>query len=312
MSDTTVNDYYKMFAEEESKKVANANSGGGGNARPEMLKLEKGNKIKIRLIPNMKKVQMFKDYEHVLYKSRKDGTFRYLGRSPSDPSLGDERLKKDPIRSAQWKSYELVKGGSKEAIKESMALVPKRKQLVNCYVISDQKHPENNGTVKVFEYNAPLKSEKIEGKRVTSPTGEIYKKIYDAFSGEKKDRYGHKLIDLSPNGFSIEIEIGSKGEFNSYNLDLFQEDLHLDEETKKKILDQAYDLTEFLPKLKDLNEIESELAEHWWCEGDEKEEEEADLPDDDEDSSDAVEESSKSETSSFDWEKDDNLFPDEK
>lgn len=312
MSD--INELYKMFSEEETKKVASAANTGNGGARPEILKLEKGNKIKVRLILNAKRMQMFKDYEHVIFKSRKDGTFRFLGRSPSDPSLGDARLKKDPIKSAQWKSYELVKDRGKEAIRESMALVPKRRQLVNCYVISDQKHSENDGSVKVFEYNAPLKSTKVDGRKVVTPTGEIYKTIYDAFSGDKKDRYGRRMIDFGPNGVTIEIEIGSKGEFNAYTLDIFQEDLQLDSATVEKIQDQVYDLEEFFPKLKELSDIEEELKEHWWCqETDELEVEEADLPDDDTDSvdSDPIEEKTDK-SAKFDWDTEDNLFPDDK
>lgn len=306
-----INELYKLFADEENKKVADAATSNGGGNRPEILKLEKGNKIKIRIFPNKKRMQMFKDYEQVIFKSRKDGSFRFLGRSPSDPSLGDARLKKDPIKSAQWKSYEMAKDRGKEAIKESMALVPKRRQMVNAYIISDQKHPENNGTVKVFEYNAPLNNKKVDGRRTSTPTGEIYKPIYDAFSGDKKDRYGQRMIDFGPNGVTIEIEIGTKGEYNSYVLDIFQEDLKLDSNTVSKIFDQAYDLEEFFPKLKELKDIEEELKEHWWCEeADETEPEEADLPDDDQDSESSTTESSSE--SGVDWESDDNLFPDEK
>lgn len=311
MSDTTIDQYYALFAKEESEKVAKANA--GAQLRPEFLKLEKGNKIKLRLIPNISKQQLFKTYEQVMFRSKKDNSFRFLGRSPSDPSLGDSRLKKDPIKEAQWKSYQLVKGGTKEEIKESMALMPKRKEMVNVYVISDQKNPDNNGTVKIFDYNAPLKKEKVEGKNVTSPTGEIYKKIYDAFAGEKKDRYGAKLIDLSPNGMTIEIVIGSKGEYNSYEVDFFQEDLHLDAETRKGILAKTFDLDEFLPKLKDLIDINKELDEHYWQKSvDETSNFERDLPSEDDDDQldfslvSGNEKKNSDSNKTFEWNEDDN------
>ena len=61
--------------------------------------------------------------------------------------------------------------------------------MVNVYVVSDPKNPENNGTIKVLRYGRQLN-----------------KIIESAISGDDAAEYGAKIFDLSENGCNLRIK----------------------------------------------------------------------------------------------------------
>lgn len=255
-----LDEFYKQTFEQETKKIEEQVKNPSDN--PDILKLKIGGTYRLRLLPDKANGTFMKDYEDVGFNSRSDGSYIYLGLSPRFAGL-----KKDVVANTQWKSWKAVEKLEDKAIRgEAMQLIPKRKKLVNVYVVSDSLNPENNGTNKVLRFNAPI------DRKTKAPSGEIFTKIYDAFIGDKRDRFGRRVIDLGKDGVTFEITVVKKatpmGDLPNYKCDFsFPEAVPgLDTEEKiQAVLDKTFDLAKFLPDLKTQEELTAILDEHWNC-----------------------------------------------
>ncbi len=268
---------YKMFEDEETKREE--------NKKPlffdkeGVLKLQVGGTYRLRLIPNLNLKQFFVEYEEIAFNSRADGSYQMLGLSPTSPSLGENRIKKDIVSSTQWKSWTAVKDHpDKDVRNEAMALLGKGKRVVNVYVDSDSKDEKNNGQNRVLRMVAG------ENKKTKVPQGQIWKAIHERLIGEKKERFGPKrLFNLGPQGVTIEITVKEKTigtkKIPDYVVDFISDSdspLNLSNDQQEEILSKAYDLTTFIPELKSQSELKQILDEHWNCSGKEGDELEVD------------------------------------
>ena len=170
----------------------NKNNNEGGNSK-NILKTDTiGNTIIGRLVLNLKDVpnSIFHYYHHG-WKSRLDN----FGIFTLCPNTYKEKC---PICA---RSIKMWKSGDEAQKKESEGIRRRDNFLVNFFVISDAKHPENNGTLKILRYGV-----------------QIDKKIKMATEGIDKDSYGSRVWRLDDQGCNFRIiceENAEKGKGSS-------------------------------------------------------------------------------------------------
>jgi hypothetical protein len=242
----------------EEKKLKEEHVSG---ADPRVLTFKKGATYKGRLLYNEKDVDnTFVSYEDVGFTSKSGNSeYVFLGRSPTNAGVP---IKNDLIRKTQWDEYKKAKdSGDEVGAKAACVLIPSRKQLVNFYlheVEGDDKAKEKVGQVVVLKYPARVDKDK-------KPSSEIYKIVFDGVFGEKAKKIGGKAFDLSPDGRSLEIKVGAKGDWNTYSASFDDaDDLGLSDKEIAEKFNQVHDLTEFVPAVKSDEEIRQLLDEHWF------------------------------------------------
>lgn len=211
----------------------------------DILKTEVGNSYLVRLLPNVKDPsKTFFHYYSVGWTSFATGQYiTYLS-----PSTFGER---DPVLEAK---YRILRNDneSEELKKKASAVLRSEKWLVNAYVIKDPKTPENEGKVMIVRY----------GKQ-------LHKIIMDAIEGEGADDFGPRIFDLSSNGCNFIIKVEKQGDYPTYVSSKFtlpKAVEGLDDSKVDTIYNNAIDLTSVLP-VKSFDEIQSLLAEHFYCTG---------------------------------------------
>lgn len=232
----------------------------GFKADPRILKFKKNCTYILRLMPYIKNVNnTFVTYKEVGFKSRVDGTYIYGGRSPQDAGLKEDLFKK-----TQWDHYSKAKEkGDEVEQKASYKLLPQRKQVCNAYLVSvegdDADAKEKIGEVVAFPYPAQIDKNGV-------PVSDIYKKIHSAIFGDMSKKIGAKALDLSPKGRSLIVKVTEKAGYNNYSETTFDdaEDLGLSSSKIDELLNKAHDLTEFIPEVKDQEDIKDLLDKHWF------------------------------------------------
>lgn len=261
----------------EDKKLKEEHVSGSDDR---VLTFKKGATYKGRIVPYIKDVaNTFVTWEDVGFNSRAGGgEYVFLGRSPMNAGVS---AGKDVIKKVQWDAYSKAKARGDEAeMKLACKLIPNRKQTVNFYlqeVTGDDKAKEHIGKVMALKYPARVDKKK-------EPTSEIYKTIHGALFGAKASKIGGKALDLSDKGRSLEIVVGSNGEWNTYSASFDDsEDLGLTAAQIKAIHESAHDLTEFVPEVKSDDELKQLLDEHWFAKNAALEDEldESEKPEDD-------------------------------
>lgn len=153
------------------------------------------------------------------------------------------------------KSVELWKSSDVLQKKTSEPLRRRQNWLANFYVISDLKHPENNGVVKILKMGQQL-----------------HRKFEMAISGEDKDIYGAKVWRLDEQGCSFRIltkpNTSKEGEkpWPFYGDSGFLPAAPIPNMTPdmiNKILDMTVDLTS-LYKRNTWNELEDLMNKHYF------------------------------------------------
>lgn len=252
-----LNSILGTIKETEETKLKNEKASSGGD--PRILKLKKHCSYTLRMLPHLANVNdTFVTFKEVGFTSRADGSYVYGGRAPLDVGVKNDLFKK-----TQWDHYSKAKEeGDEEEQKASYKLIPKRKQLVNAYLVDvdgdDDEAKEKIGTNIVFVYPAQV-------TRDGQPVSDIFKRIHNALYGDMAKKIGAKALDLSPKGKSLIVKVTEKGGYNNYSDTMFDdpEDLKLSEDKIKEILSGTFDLNEFVPEVKTEEEIKKLIDEHW-------------------------------------------------
>ena len=203
-----------------------------------------GNTIIGRLIPNLKDVDhsMIKYYHHGwTSKSNSDTKLFFLC-----PNSYGERCPICKLSISMWQSGDPVKKKMSEAIRRRI------NDMVNFYVISDAKHPENNGTLKILRY----------GKQIED-------KFKMALEGDDVGVYGPRVWRLDGEGcnFRIKCEQNSdkKDSWPTYHNSGFLPPSTIEgmtPEKQKSIYESVFDLTKQFAHTPH-QELEDALRKHF-------------------------------------------------
>lgn len=217
----------------------------------DIIKMEPGNSYVVRLLPNVKDPsKTFFHYYSVGWTSFATGQYiSYLS-----PATFGER---DPVLEAK---YRILRNDneSEELKKKASSVLRSEKWLVNAYVVKDPKTPENEGKIMIVRY----------GKQ-------LHKIIMDAIEGEGSEDFGPRIFDLTSNGCNFIIKVEKQGDYPTYVSSKFSMPKAIDSLEDSKIdstYNNAIDLTSVLP-VKSFDEIQSLLAEHFYCTSEVEEEE---------------------------------------
>lgn len=208
-----------------------------------ILRFEVGNTYTVRLLPYVKDpAKTF--FHHYMHGWTSFATGEYVR------ALGPETFgERNPLSEERFR---VLRVGT-EAEKARIKLIRRSERwLVNVYVVSDPKKPENNGKVKVISY----------GKQ-------LHTVINDAIEGEDSEGLGARVFDLSPNGVNLKIKVEQQGDFPSFVSSKFTMPSALPDMTDAKIeqiLNSTYELDKIMT-VKSYDEIKKMLAEHFYVEG---------------------------------------------
>lgn len=170
-----------MFESIKSALENAKNKQGGDASYKNILQIAAPATYVVRLLPNIKNPgNTFLHYFHHGWNSASTG--KYF--SVTSPSTWGERC---PVSELYFKI--LREGSDEEKERAKANLRRKENWMVNVYVVSDPKNPENNGTIKVLRYGRQLN-----------------KIIEAAISGDDASEYGAKIFDLSENGCNLRIK----------------------------------------------------------------------------------------------------------
>jgi hypothetical protein len=203
-----------------------------------------GNTITGRFLPNFSDVEnsVWQMYHHGwTSKIDNSGIFQLC------PNTNGQRCPTCKASISMWKGTDPVQ-------KEDSKQIRRRQNWVtNFYVISDIKHPENNGTVQLLKF----------GKQ-------IHQKYEMATKGDDKDIYGSKILRLDEQGCSFRIKCeqnsDSKDAWPTYTNSGFLPQSKIDgmtEEKIKEIYGSVKNLTTLYTQ-KSYNDLLAELNKHFF------------------------------------------------
>lgn len=218
-----------------------------GSMYKEILKLDAPATYVVRLLPNVKNPkETFLHYYHHGWNSIATGKYVNV----ASPSTWGERC---PVSELYFK---ILRDGSEDEKARAKANISRKENwMVNVYVVSDPKNPENNGTIKVLRYGRQLN-----------------KIIEAAISGDDAGEFGAKVFDLSPNGCNLRIKaelVSDKPgapKYPTYTASKFlspSEIEGLDEEKIAGIYEGIHDLNSFVEH-KSAAEINEFIQTHFY------------------------------------------------
>lgn len=205
----------------------------------DILRLDAGATYQVRIIPNIKDPSAtFYHYYNHGWKSVSTGQFV----SAISPTTWGEP---DPIASTRFKD---AKEGSDE-VKEKAKLLNRRENwLANVFVVSDPKHPDNTGKIKILRFGRQL-----------------YKIIMDAVAGEDAAELGQRIFDLTADGVNLKIKAEKQGEFTTFVSSKFGSASEIPGLTPEKIQETyngIFDLTKVFT-VKSYAELQTMVDEHY-------------------------------------------------
>jgi hypothetical protein len=196
----------------------------------------------VRLIPNIKDPDktFFHYYNHG-WESFATGQFV----SAVSPTTWNER---DPIAETRFK---IAKTGSEEEKEKATALNRKENWLINIFVVSDPKHPENNNKVKILRFGRQL-----------------HKIIMEAIEGDDAKEFGERIFDLTATGCNLRIKAEkNEGNYATYVSSKFvspSEIPGLTSEKIQEIYNTTFDLTKIFT-IKSYEELKDMLDQHYYA-----------------------------------------------
>jgi len=229
----------KMF--ESIRSALNKNENKMGERLKDYLRPEPGNTYIVRLLPNVKDPsKTFFHYYNFGWKSFSNA------QNVNVTSL-QTWDKPDPIAEERYRVYNTGTEAEKDKIK---ALRRSENWLVNAYIISDSKTPENNGTVKIIRFGKQL--------------GKI---VFDAIEGEGADDFGPRVFDLGADGCSLMIKVEKQGDYPTYVSSKYKLPKAIEDmtpEKMEKVYKSVFDLSTYVVS-KSYDELKKLLDEHYHC-----------------------------------------------
>lgn len=236
-----------MFESIKSALENAKNKQGDGASYKNILQIAAPATYVVRLLPNVKNpAETFLHYYHHGWNSISTG--KYF--SVTSPSTWGERC---PVSELYFKI--LREGSDEEKNRAKEHLKRKENWMVNVYVVSDPKNPDNNGTVKVLRYGRQLN-----------------KIIEAAINGDDAAEYGAKIFDLSENGCSLRIKaelVSDKPgapKYPTYTASKFLSPAAIDgidEDKINEVYNSIYDLQTFLDH-KSADELKEVINVHFY------------------------------------------------
>jgi hypothetical protein len=236
-----------MFESIKSALENAKNKQGDGASYKNILQIAAPATYVVRLLPNVKNpAETFLHYYHHGWNSISTG--KYF--SVTSPSTWGERC---PVSELYFKI--LREGSDEEKNRAKEHLKRKENWMVNVYVVSDPKNPDNNGTVKVLRYGRQLN-----------------KIIEAAINGDDAAEYGAKIFDLSENGCSLRIKaelVSDKPgapKYPTYTASKFLSPAvidGIDEDKINEVYNNIYDLQTFLDH-KSADELKEVINVHFY------------------------------------------------
>ena len=197
----------KMF--ESIRDALTKNDNKIGERLKDFLRPEVGNTYVVRLLPNITDPsKTFFHYYNFGWKSFLDG------KNINVTSLQTWECP-DPIAEERYRVYNTGTEAEKTKIK---AIRRSENWMVNVFVVSDSKSPENNGKVKVLRFGKQL--------------GKI---IFDAIEGEGAEDFGPRVFDMGAEGCSLMIKVEKQGDYPTYVSSKFKMPKALEDMSPEKI-----------------------------------------------------------------------------
>ena len=197
----------KMF--ESIRDALTKNDNKIGERLKDFLRPEVGNTYVVRLLPNITDPsKTFFHYYNFGWKSFLDG------KNINVTSLQTWE-QPDPIAEERYRVYNVGTEAEKAKIK---AIRRSENWMVNVFVVSDSKSPENNGKVKVLRFGKQL--------------GKI---IFDAIEGEGAEDFGPRVFDMGADGCSLMIKVEKQGDYPTYVSSKFKMPKALEDMPPEKI-----------------------------------------------------------------------------
>ena len=241
------NTFHSNMFESIKSALENAKSKSGGAKYKEILKLDAPATYVVRLLPNIKNPkETFLHYYHHGWNSINTGQYVNV----VSPSTWGERCLVSEL------FFKILRDGTDdEKVRAKANISRKENWMVNVYVVSDPKNPENNGTVKVLRYGRQLN-----------------KIIEAAISGDDSEEFGSKIFDLSSEGCNLRIKaelVSDKPgapKYPTYTASKFLSPSSiegLDEEKISEIYNNVHDLNSFVEH-KTASEIQAFIDKHYF------------------------------------------------
>lgn len=229
-----------------TKKMEERNMGDS----KDFLKLEVGSVVTGRLLLNVETPEnSIYDYKWHGFHSKKKKDLQFNVLCPT--THGEECPICNWSKQLYFSKVESLKTYSKPISR-------RQSSMVNFYVINDNKHPENNGTVKILRYGIT-----------------ISKIIQDATSGENAESFGQKVWRLDEYGCNFKIKAdpntnkgdkdGDKDAWPTYVASCFLPSSKIEgmtDERQMEILKSAFDLQKRY-EMKGYAELKQLVEEHY-------------------------------------------------
>lgn len=199
----------------------------------EKLELKIGNEYVVRLLPYVKEGSKGFDktrFEFSNYCWNANGRWTYV----QSPRTWGEPC---PMTDFYFRAKESDSPSVQAKLKK---LYYRRGTYYNVYVVDDPVHPENNGKVKILQAGKQL-DDVISKAMSTDP------KIRNEFNEEfGVANMRNAILDLSPNGVNLIINVKDQGGFANYATSSFtrrRRDLGLSKDEIRDIHEACFDLT---------------------------------------------------------------------